>query len=148
MKKTKIIILICLIAAACVFGLWHMNERKESGVFDLADSGYYRVGTVAFDFYDFDYYIERFPSDEEIDAMVIPGKVWTAGAAVEIAERIWFAVFGEDMIKEERPYVVYFDKRNEVWLVRGTLPELMMGGTANILIEKNNGKILAVWHDR
>jgi len=36
------------------------------------------------------------------------------------------------------------DRQHKVWLVQGTLPENILGGAANILIQKADGKVLAV----
>ena len=90
---------------------------------------------------DYSYYISEFSSNEVL------GKIDNAEIAKEKAESIWRGIYGES-IKNEKPYQVFFDATNEVWLVSGTMPRNQKGGVANILIQKSDGKVLAVWHDK
>lgn len=77
------------------------------------------------------------------------GPIPDAAVAREKAEEVWIDAFGwKNIIKDERPYQVYYDSENAVWLVRGTLPEGYLGGNAHILFKKDDGKIIAVWHER
>jgi len=43
---------------------------------------------------------------------------------------------------------VLFDEESETWLVHGTLPKNTIGGVPYILIQKSDGKVLAVWHTK
>lgn len=96
----------------------------------------------SFEVSDYQYYIDNFPSDE------ILGSVRDAEDAKKKAEELWIELYGRD-IKKERPYKVYYDAKNEVWMVEGTLPFYYGdGGVAYILMEKETGKVLAVWHDK
>lgn len=70
-----------------------------------------------------------------------------AATARKEAEKVWVIVYGKETLKNEKPYQVYYDSENAVWLVKGTLPDGYVGGTAHILFEKETGKILAVWHE-
>lgn len=90
---------------------------------------------------DFQDYIKTFSSEENV------GPVFNLEEAVEKAEEIWIKIYGE-RVKEEKPYQVFYDAKNGVWLVQGTLPANMMGGSARILIEASSGKVLAVWHEK
>jgi hypothetical protein len=92
---------------------------------------------------DYDYYINlnRYSSDR------ILGPVDDAEIAKEKAEDVWIELFG-DSVTGKRPYQVMFDETNEVWLVQGTLPKKMLGGIPYIIIQKTDGKVLAVWHDK
>lgn len=72
--------------------------------------------------------------------------------AKSIAETVWLKVYGEE-IKKQKPYKVKYDAICKVWVVRGSLPEptkekIVSGGTAGIIIQRNNGEILKVWHER
>ena len=95
----------------------------------------------AFDFNDYQYYIDNFSSEENV------GNIIDAKDAIKKAEKIWIKLYGES-VKKEKPYQVFYDENNDIWLVQGTLRSNMMGGVANILIQNETGKILAVWHDK
>ncbi len=86
-------------------------------------------------------FIKEFPSDKII------GEIPDAKTVKTRAEKIWNEIYGED-VKNSRPYKVYFDPRNEIWLVTGTLPKYMVGGVPYILIQKDDGKVLAIWHTK
>lgn len=97
------------------------------------------VGT--FKLKDYSYYIENFPSDKVL------GSINSAQTAKENAEVIWVEIYGEST-KEKKPYEVSFDDENQVWFVQGTLPKNWDGGVPHILIQKADGTVLAVWHDK
>ena len=90
---------------------------------------------------DYQFYIENFSSEENV------GNIIDAKDAIKKAEKIWIKLYGES-IKKEKPYQVFYDERNCVWLVQGTLRSNIKGGVANILIQNETGKVLAVWHDK
>ena len=95
----------------------------------------------AFDVSDYQDIIENFPSDENL------GSISDAKDAVKKAETIWIKIYGKN-VKKEKPYQVFYDAENEVWLIHGYLRPNMEGGVANILIENSTGKVLAVWHEK
>ena len=84
--------------------------------------------------------IEAFPSDEVL------GEISDAKDAVTKAEKMFIKVFGEEAEKE-KPYRIFYDQKNELWLIMGTLPENMMGGCAHIIFRNDNGKVLAIWSE-
>ena len=90
---------------------------------------------------DYQYYIESFPSEENL------GSISNAKDAAIRAETIWIKTYGK-CVKKEKPYQIFYDAQNEVWLIQGSLRSNMMGGVANILIENDTGKVLAVWHEK
>ena len=90
---------------------------------------------------DYQYYIDNFSSEENV------GSIIDAKDAIKKSEIIWIKLYGEN-IKKEKPYKVFYDAKSEIWLVQGTLRSNMMGGVANILIDNDTGKVLAVWHDK
>ena len=63
------------------------------------------------------------------------------------AQKIFNKHFEYD--KEYKPYEIFYDENNSVWLVTGTLPDEpnLTGGVPKVLI-KNDGTILAVWHTK
>lgn len=94
-----------------------------------------------FEVSDYQYYIENFPSEENV------GSIIDSKDATKKAESIWIKLYGES-VKKEKPYQLLYDEKNEIWLIHGTLRSNMKGGVANILIDNSTGKVLAVWHDR
>lgn len=101
-----------------------------------------------FDLDDYTYYLECFFPDEDL----ILGPIGNAEIAKKKAEKVWVEIYGEK-VKNEEPYNVAFDEENQVWLVFGSLPKrdgngYATGGTAHILIQKSDGKVLAVWHTK
>lgn len=94
-----------------------------------------------FEVSDYQYYIDNFSSEENV------GSIIDSKDAIKKAELIWIKLYGES-IKKEKPYQLFYDSKNEIWLIQGTLRTNVKGGVANILIENSTGKVLAVWHDK
>lgn len=67
--------------------------------------------------------------------------------AEKIAEEIWLDYSGQEIL-QEKPFVVFYDKANNAWLVQSTLPEDLLGGSAYIIIKGISGEILAVWREK
>ena len=65
--------------------------------------------------------------------------------AKKIAEAIWLPIYGE-RIYNQKPYVVSL--ANNIWIVKGTIPEGRRGGVAYIKIRKTDCKILKVIHGK
>ena len=65
--------------------------------------------------------------------------------AARIAEAVWLPIYGK-IIEEEKPFKVSLS--NDVWIVHGTLPPNVSGGTARAEISKTSGCILRVTHGR
>ena len=129
MKKRKRILLLLLFVVIIIGGaIMIIIQSKTPSV-------------KAFEFNDYQSYIDEFPSEDNV------GNITDAKDAIKKAEKIWIILFGE-RIKKEKPYQVFYDKKNDVWLVMGSLRFNLKGGVANILIEGESGKVLAVWHDK
>jgi hypothetical protein len=64
--------------------------------------------------------------------------------AIKIAEAIWLPRYGTK-IYDEKPFKAEL-KDSSVWIVKGTLPRGLKGGTAYIEIQKRDCKILKVTH--
>ena len=94
-----------------------------------------------FDVSEYQYYINNYSSEESL------GFISDEKDLLKKVEVIWIKKYGE-RIKNEKPYQVFYDEENGIWLVQGTLRSNMMGGVANILVENDTGKVLAVWHDK
>lgn len=102
------------------------NEEDEIGAFRLED---------------YSQYIQDFPNN------TVLGEISTVQEVRKSAEDIWIEIYG-DRVTKNKPYNVFYDEENEVWLVTGTSPKSTFGGVPYILIEKADGKVLAVWHDK
>ena len=69
------------------------------------------------------------------------------------AELALSEVYGSKNMKEQRPFLAYYDEKSDVWLVVGQMPFpcriiLCVGGTAHIVLDGATGKVLAIWHDK
>ena len=90
---------------------------------------------------DYSRYIDQFPSDKVL------GPINSAKIAKEKAEVIWIELYGEE-VKQKKPYSVFFDEIHGIWMIQGSLTENWIGGVPYIIIQKSDGKILAVWHEK
>lgn len=67
--------------------------------------------------------------------------------AIRIAEAVFYPIYGEEKIKEQRPFKATLN--NDVWTVEGTLPKkYIRGGTAIAEISKKDGRIIRVSHGK
>ena len=90
---------------------------------------------------EYQYYIDNFSSEDNL------GFISDSKELLKKVEVIWIKQYGE-RIKNQKPYQVFYDEANGIWLVHGTLRSNMLGGVANILVDNDTGKVLAVWHDK
>lgn len=74
---------------------------------------------------------------------VVPDKK----TAISVADTILSSIYGES-IKETEPFNVEFDDKYQVWVINGVLKANKVGGVPNIIIQKRDGKIIAVWHTK
>ena len=135
MKKKTIIVCGMLLVVVLIGSIIFYNYFEKESALE-------RVNVQPFSLNDHPYYlqaIQDFPSDKYL------GEILTAEQAKEKAINEWLDLFGNKIYKE-KPYQVFFDEENEVWLVKGTLEKGKVGGVAYILIQKYDGKILAIWH--
>ncbi|REC71728.1 MULTISPECIES: YbbC/YhhH family protein [Epilithonimonas] len=108
-----------------------------------------------------DYYIgenSRFASNQLSDAIKnkqqfnsLKPLITDEETAVKVAEPILFKIYGQEKIKEERPYEI--NKVNNYWIINGTMENselgtLKFGGTFNIIIDSNNGEVIQVTHGK
>lgn len=75
------------------------------------------------------------------------GAVESAKTAKEVAEQIWRDYFKSNIAALRKPYKVFFDEESDTWLVESKWLIKSLG-TACILIQKRDGKVLAVWQER
>jgi len=74
------------------------------------------------------------------------GFVPDSATAVRIAVAVWIPIYGASEIRSEQPYVARL--KQDVWTVTGTLPQGVIGGTAEARIAKRDGRILFVIHSQ
>ena len=129
MSKRKRIVLLVLIVAILIGGVCMIIIQNKT------------PNVKGFEFNDYQYYVDSFPSEENV------GNIIDAKDAIKKAEKIWIKLYGES-IKKEKPYQVFYDEDNGIWLIQGTLRSNMKGGVANILIQNKTGKVLAVGHEK
>ena len=83
-------------------------------------------------------------------------RVDDAGAAIRIAERALSRVYGDGIIKSERPFTAFLE--DGVWHVGGTLhckdkkgkeiPNGCFGGVATAQIRQSDGRVLRMEHTK
>ena len=66
--------------------------------------------------------------------------------AVKVAEAVLFNIYGEENIKNERPYTIGF--ADNYWILYGYLPSGYHGGVFTIIIDAENGEVVSLWHDK
>jgi hypothetical protein len=67
-------------------------------------------------------------------------------AAIDYAELILFKIYGEKKIVEQKPYEIFLI--NNYWVISGILPKGYTGGAFKIIIDKRNGAIINIGHDK
>ena len=74
------------------------------------------------------------------------GFVPDSSTATRIAEAVWIPIYGEEQIRNQRPYRAALQGAS--WVVRGSLPPGQPGGVAVAEIARSDGRILRVSHGR
>lgn len=67
-------------------------------------------------------------------------------AAIEVAEPILFKTYGKENIIHQKPYEIYL--LNGYWVLTGTLPKDMMGGTFLIILSEKDGRVIRLIHGK
>lgn len=65
---------------------------------------------------------------------------------ISIVEPILFEIYGKENIISERPYEIYLI--DDYWLMMGTLPANMVGGTFTIVINRITCGIIGISHGK
>lgn len=90
---------------------------------------------------DYNYYVENFSSEKVL------GEIDSEEQARKTAEKVFVEIYGKSVV-DKKPYRVSFDDESQVWLVQGNISKHNIGGIPNILIQKSDGKVLAIWHSK
>ena len=128
-KRKYVLLILVFILAIVAVGVVAVIIRNNS------------IEVKPFNVDEYQEYIEKYPSDETV------GNVDDEKDLVSKAEAILIEKYG-NQIKKQKPYKVFYDEINDVWMVTGTLPSNKKGGVANIIIDNSTGKVLAVWHGK
>ncbi len=147
MKTIAIISAIVIAAAIAVFAVCCFlypdpYEDVIEGSFNVNEQWYQDY--INSEKSNVEYYVKYCKGAENLKEYL--GPVNSASEAKKMAEKEWFKLYGVWTTIKERPYKASYDSENEVWFVRGTLPDGMVGGMASILIRREDGKVLALWH--
>ena len=129
LKRTIIFIFGLALLVVCIGGIFMAIIKNKSPDIE------------PFEVSEYQYYIDNFSSEDNL------GKISNSKDLIEKVEAIWIEKYGEQ-IKNQKPYQVFYDEENGIWLVQGTLRFNMTGGVANILVDNDTGKVLAIWHDK
>jgi hypothetical protein len=73
---------------------------------------------------------------------IIPDEV----TAVKVAEAVFQPIFGTEEVTKYLPY--HAQLKDGVWTVYGTLKPGSRGGTPQMTIQKQDGKVIEVWHSQ
>ena len=66
--------------------------------------------------------------------------------AVEFAEKVLFDIYGKKNIQSQKPYDIFeFDG---YWLISGTLPKEMKGGTFMIVLDSRDYRVVRLTHGK
>ncbi|MEH0154079.1 YbbC/YhhH family protein [Limibacter armeniacum] len=66
--------------------------------------------------------------------------------AIKYAEAILFEIYSQKNIEKQKPYEIY--KIDGYWIIRGTLPSGMRGGTFLIIINSKSGQVIKLTHGK
>lgn len=87
-------------------------------------------------------YIKNFSSDKNI------GDAQNPKTVIQKAKEIWIDIYGTNSLNIYESYQIYYDEKNDIWFVTGTLPPDTVGGGPCILISKTTGDVLAIWQEK
>ena len=69
-----------------------------------------------------------------------------SSTAIKIVEPILISIYGKENIESQKPYESYLIEN--YWVIGGTLPKDMDGGTFLIIIDARNSKVLKITHGK
>ena len=138
-----IVILIAILALSCNDNKRYSSINNDSKIiFNLADS-LKRA-------YDGEIYskeqLERFIGDSTTNLLQGEILINDKQTLIEIAEPILFRVYGKENIISERPYEIYLF--GDYWIMNGTMPLSMKGGTFTIAINRKTCKVIGITHGK
>ncbi len=70
----------------------------------------------------------------------------TKTVAIAVEEPLLFSIYGKEQISRQRPYEAYLI--NGFWYLAGTLPLDVDGGTFQLIVEAQNGRVVELTHSK
>ena len=143
MKKRILIIAAVVILAVGAFVILEATTETTEETVKVTNpaeeelAGHFKLS-------DYERELKLFPREENF------GPITDIESLLEKTENLWVEIYGRK-VRDQRPYLVYFDKEAGAWLVQGTFHNPRgnkKGGVANILVDHETGDVLAVWHDK
>jgi hypothetical protein len=67
-------------------------------------------------------------------------------SAINIAESIVFGIYSEQTIVDQKPYEAYLI--DDYWVISGTLPKGIRGGTFMIIMDARDCKVIRITHGK
>lgn len=128
------IILVCLFTVSC-----RSSEAVENTVlkFELSDISFA------------DEILENFTPEKLLGKKIYLDTAETAEDVKEKIEPIWFEIFSESEIIQQRPYIICMNEDESLWYIYGNDDYLngALGGVVNAIVSKEDGEVLAIWHE-
>ena len=145
---------ILIIGAICFTLGWGTNEmlRFANGVKEDAKLGNYQLKYLKSSDTSTDEKIlsnellENALTDTSKKLIIVDTLIKDEETAIGIAEPILFKIYGDTNIKKQRPYKI--GKTKGFWLIDGSLPEGMYGGTFSIILNATNGQVIKLIHGK
>jgi hypothetical protein len=69
-----------------------------------------------------------------------------SSTAIKVVEPILFSIYRKENIESQKPYECYLIEN--YWVIAGTLPKDMDGGTFLIIIDARNSKVVKITHGK
>jgi len=147
MKKNYIFDLLVIGIAIAIFAIscnnnkrWSANDNDSTIIFNLSDSS---KRVFAGEFY-LKGQLEQFLSDSTTNLFQGEILINDMQTLIKIAEPILFKIYGKENIINERPYEIYLF--GDYWIMNGTMPPDMKGGTFTIAINRKTCKVIGITH--
>ncbi len=127
------IIIVCLFTVSC-----ESSEAVENTVSKL------ELSDIRF----VDEMLENFAPEKLVGKKIYLDTAETAEDVKEKIEPIWFEIFGESEIIQQRPYIICINEDESLWYIYGNDDYLdgALGGVVNAIVSKEDGEVLAIWH--
>jgi hypothetical protein len=85
-------------------------------------------------------------TDTTFNQVLVDTVIKDKESAISISETILFKIYGKDNIINQRPYEINFIEG--YWILNGTIPTDMDGGTFSIILNATNGQVIKLKHSK
>ena len=90
--------------------------------------------------------LDRFLSDSTADLLKGEILINDKQTLIKIVEPILFKGYGRENIINQRPYEIYLF--GDYWIMKGTMPHVVIGGTFAIAINRKTCKVIGITHGK